>query len=239
MQSSGCELVSHFGTLSREEVWVDIGRAVQFWMNDPNWIKKVLIGGLLFIVPIVGWLIVAGYYVRTVQKVSTGNDVPLPEWDQWGDDLVRGLKLVGISIIWTLPLWVISICAFALGLADEGAGSAASILLNCLGFIYSVAFYFIFPVIVARFAQNEQFAAGFDVSGIIQDAQKIPSQLLIFVVMYFVIGFVAALGLILCFIGVFFTGFIGYMIMGHLVAQISGMLGHSRPGMAPTPPPAM
>lgn len=216
---------------------MDIGRAAQYWLSDPNWIKKVLIGGLLFLVPIIGWLIVGGYYIRTIQRISGGVDTPLPEWDQWGEDLVRGLKLAGIMIIWLLPLWAISICTFALGLVDETAGGAAGLLLNCLGFIYSIAFYFIFPVLVGRFAANEQFNAAFQVSEIIQDAQKIPSQLLIFVVLYFVLGFVASFGVILCVIGVIFTGFIAYLISGHLVAQISNMLGYTRPQQAHTPPP--
>ena len=234
-------IVQVTGTESREEVGVDIGRAVQFWTKDPDWIKKVLIGGILFFVPIIGWLIVGGYYIRTIQRVSSGIDTPLPEWGQWGDDLVRGLKLAGIMIIWLLPLWVISICAFALGVVDDTAGGFAGILLNCLGFIYSIAFYFIFPVLVGRFAANEQFNEAFQINQIIQDAQKIPSQLLIFVVMYFVLGFVAGLGLILCIVGVAFTGFIAYLVSGHLVAQISNMLGYTQPQQqqqAP-PPPAM
>lgn len=215
---------------------MDIGRAIQYWLSDPDWIKKVLIGGVLLIVPIIGWLIVGGYIIRTIQSISAGTDTPLPEWNQWGEDIVRGLKFAGIMIIWLLPVWVASICAFVLDLTGEGAASAAGLMLNCLGFIYSIAFYFIFPVIIGRFAQNEQFEAAFQISEIIQDAQKIPSQLLIFVVLYFVVSFVAGLGLILCIIGIFFTGFIAYLIIAHLVAQISGMLGHSRPAVQDAPP---
>jgi hypothetical protein len=220
-----------------EEVGVDIGRAVQFWLSDPDWIKKVLIGGLLFFVPIIGWLIIGGYYIRVIQRVSSGIDTPLPEWDQWGDDLVRGLKFAVVMIIWLAPLWVISICAFFLSLVDETAGGAAALLLNCLGFIYTIAFYFIFPILVGRFASREEIGDAFQISEIVQDAQKIPSQLLIFVVMYFVVGFVASFGILLCVVGIVFTGFIAYLISGHLAAQISGMLGYTRPQQ--TPPPAM
>ncbi len=218
---------------------MDIGRAVKYWTTDPEWIKKVLIGGLLLIIPIIGQMIVAGFYVRTVQQIQGGNDNGLPEWGQWGDDLVRGLKLVGIVIVWMLPLIVISFCVAALSFADETAGGVAGLLLNCLAFIYAIAFYFIFPILVGRFASTEQFSEGFQVGPIINDAQKIPSQLLIFVVMWFVIGFVAGFGIILCGIGIFFTGFIGYMVSGHLVAQISNMLGYGGAPQteAPTAPP--
>lgn len=218
---------------------MDIGRAIQYWMSDPNWIKKVIIGGLLMVIPIIGQMIVGGYYVRTIQQIQGGNDNGLPEWGQWGDDLVRGLKLVGIMIVWLLPLIVLSVCAGALSVVDETAGAPAGLLLNCLGFIYAVAFYFIFPVLLGRFAATEQFNEAFQFGPIINDAQKIPSQLLIFVVMWFVLSFVAGLGVILCVIGVLFTSFIAYLITGHLVAQISNMLGHGGggPRVDATPPP--
>jgi hypothetical protein len=215
---------------------VDIGRAVQYWLQDPDWIKKVLIGGLIAIIPFIGWLLVGGYMVRTVQRVGSGADVPLPEWDQWGDDLVRGLKLLGVIIIWMLPLWVLTICSIALSAADETAGGAAGFLLSCLSMIYSIAFAFILPVLFSRLAGREQFADAFDISGIIQDAQKIPSQLLIFVVVYIAASFVAGFGVILCIVGVFFTSFIAYLVSAHMVAQIGGMLGHlGGPGSGSSP----
>ncbi len=226
---------------------MDIGRAIQYWLSDPDWIKKVLIGGLIAIIPIVGWLIVGGYYIRVIQRVSSGTDTPLPEWGDWGGDLVRGLKFVGVVLIWMIPVFALSFCVAALGFVDDAAGSAAGLLLNCLVFIYSIAFYFVYPVLIGRFAVNEDFSQAFQISDIIQDVQKIPSQLLIFVIMWFVIGFVASFGLILCIIGVVFTGFIGYLISGHLVAQISNMLGYTSPPpppqqqqyQQPDPPPAI
>lgn len=227
---------SVLSTGSKED-GLDIGRAIQYWMNDPNWIKKVLIGGLIMLIPIAGALIVQGFYVRTIQRIQGGNDNGLPEWDKWGDDLVRGLKLVGIMIVWLIPLIAISFCVGALSIIDETAGGFAGLLLNCLAFIYSLAFYFIFPVIVGRFAATEQFSDAFQFGPIINDAQKIPSQLLIFVVMWFVVGFVAGFGIILCGIGVLFTGFIAYLISGHLVAQISNMLGYGGGPRTDTPPP--
>jgi hypothetical protein len=224
-----------------KEVGLDIGRAIQYWMKDPKWITKVLIGGLLSIIPIVGQLIVGGYYIRTVQQIQGGNDSGLPEWGQWGDDLVRGLKLFGIVIVWLIPLIAISICVAALSVIDETAGGFAGLLLNCLGFIYIVAFYFIFPILIGRFAATEQFSEGFQFGPIINDAQKIPSQLLIFLVMWFVVSFVAGFGIILCGIGILFTSFIAYLISGHLVAQISTMLGYGGGGpqanTPPSPPP--
>jgi hypothetical protein len=223
---------------------VDIGRSIQYWLQDPNWIKKVLIGGLLTLIPFIGWMIVGGYMIRTVQRVGSGMDQPLPEWGEWGDDLARGFKLLVLIIVWMLPVWAITILTIGLSVVDETAGGVAGIMLNCLVFIYSIAFYFIFPILVGRLAAREQLTDGFDVSGIIQDAQKIPSQLLIFLVVYIAASVVAGFGIILCIIGVIFTSFIAYLVIAHMVGQIGGMLGYfggppnsQGPGTTPPPPP--
>lgn len=46
---------------------VDIGRAITYVFQDPQWLKKVLIGGLLSLIPIIGWLIIGGYWLRVIR----------------------------------------------------------------------------------------------------------------------------------------------------------------------------
>jgi hypothetical protein len=221
---------------------VDIGRAIQFVFKDPNWIKKILIGGVMLIIPIIGWLIAGGYYLRTVQGVIRGVDSPLPEWDDWGGDLVRGLKVLGAVIIWFIPVWVLQICVMMLGIVDDGfATGALSVLFSCVIFILAIAITFLLPLIVSRVARTENITDAFQFGDIFQEAQRIPAQLLIYVVMAFVVQFVAGFGIILCLVGVFFTAFIGYLITGHLVGQIRRILdgtGPLEPVPTPEPPPA-
>ena len=208
---------------------MDIGRAIQFWLQDPDWIKKVLIGGVLLLVPIIGWLIVSGYYLRHVQNVIAGNDNVLPEWDQWGEDLARGVKVLVVFIAWMLPVIVLQICSTIFSAGEGIAGGTMGLLFGCLGFLVSLAVTFVTPLFVGRLAKREEIADAFQFADIIQEAQRIPAQLLIYVVVAYAVGIVAGFGLILCIIGVVFTLFLAYMITGHLVGQLRRMLDAEAP----------
>ena len=80
---------------------MDIGKALTFVTEDPRWKEKIAIGtavilisGLLsvILIGILGYFIVAGYTVRLLQNVRDGKSAPLPEWDEWAEDLTRGFR---------------------------------------------------------------------------------------------------------------------------------------------------
>src|ERR1700712_1787676 len=96
---------------------MDIGKALTFFTEDERWLEKLAIGtGVTIIslilspvlIGIVGLFIIAGYCVRLFQNVRDGNPKPLPEWDQWSEDLIRGFKWAVVAIVWSLPLIVFS-----------------------------------------------------------------------------------------------------------------------------------
>ncbi len=70
-------------------------------------IKKLLIGILLGIVPIINFF-VSGYIVRTA-KNTMGKDSSLPEWQNWGELFVNGLLYMVIGLLYMLPALVIGI----------------------------------------------------------------------------------------------------------------------------------
>lgn len=81
---------------------------VRFPFQDPQWATKLLIGsGLLFlnyIVPVAPAIPVLGYYARLI-RAGARNDDPsrLPEWDDWGELFLDGLRLLGVILFTTLP----------------------------------------------------------------------------------------------------------------------------------------
>lgn len=210
---------------------MDIGRSITYVFQDPSWLKKVAIGGLLSFIPIFGWLVVAGYWLRVVRNVATGPDLPLPEWDDFGGDFVRGLKVVVVGIVWALPLIIISFCtAIPAGIADgsndgaEVATGALALAGYCLTTILSIIVAFIQPVYMSRLAIREDIGNALDFGGIIAEARRYPVPLLIVVVMSFALQFLAYFGLILCIIGVVFTIFLSYIMLAHLYGQVRRMI---------------
>ena len=103
---------------------MDIGRALTYFSEDERWVEKTAIGtGLLLIsslllvalIGVLGYFILFGYLVRLLQNVRDDVHPVLPEWDRWGDDLVRGVKLVCVYVVWALPILLVSVPMFIIG----------------------------------------------------------------------------------------------------------------------------
>jgi hypothetical protein len=114
---------------------VDFGRAFQFYFEDPDWVRKTLIGGglylagtLLLVVLGAGLLLyamVAGYAMRVIQRTYAGDPRPLPEWEDYGGMMRDGLKLLGLSIVHALVVFGVPGIGFAMVAIAGGAASSA------------------------------------------------------------------------------------------------------------------
>ena len=87
---------------------MDIGKSFSYVFDDEDWVKKVAIGGVISIIPIVNFIAV-GYSLRALKNVAEGKERPLPEWDEWGDDWVKGLMVTLAGFIYAIPLIALSI----------------------------------------------------------------------------------------------------------------------------------
>ena len=87
--------------------------------RDPKWGNKLLVGSAVvlagFIVPVIPGLFVMGYFARIMRRVIADGEWRLPEWDDWGQMLADGLKLFGVSLVYSLP--AIALMAVAFGLS--------------------------------------------------------------------------------------------------------------------------
>lgn len=188
---------------------MNVGRAIGYVFHDPHWARKVLIGGLLFFVPIFGWLVIPGFGLRVVRQVAQGADASMPEWDQFRADFVRGLKWWVVTAIWSIPIWVIEILEVASNRSDS---SYTSILAIIIGFFL--------PLANSRLAITNSIGEAIDFVGIFNEAGHTISPLLLVLVVSFVLGLVAVFGVFLFIIGVLFTIFIDQIILSHLYGQL-------------------
>jgi len=83
----------------------------KFPFSEKSWIQKVLIIFLLmvanFIIPLIPSIFIAGYYYRICRRIiAEDGQAVLPEWDDWSRLLVDGIKYVGASIIYCIPLLI-------------------------------------------------------------------------------------------------------------------------------------
>ena len=88
---------------------IDFGRSFTFVSEDPDWLKKLLIGGAftLACMLLVGVPFVLGYFSRTLRNVAAGTRPELPEWDDLGGLFEEGLRLTAVYLVYTLGIVVV------------------------------------------------------------------------------------------------------------------------------------
>lgn len=145
---------------------MDFMRGIKYPLQDQEWVKKIAIGALISFVPILNFAAV-GFATDSLRNVYQGRETPLPTWDELGTLFVRGLMVVIIQLLWSLPLLVLLCPAFLLiGLAGAASGNeepgALFALANiCVWGLYAVAAVLLAPLMMvaqARFAVSNNFS---------------------------------------------------------------------------------
>ncbi|HEX5165123.1 MAG TPA: DUF4013 domain-containing protein [Thermomicrobiales bacterium] len=197
---------------------MDIGRAYTFITSDPKWIAKILIGAAVSLVPLLN-LALYGYALDVLKRVYQGNELPLPEWDDFGDYFIRGL-LVSIGIvIWELPLFLLACPIVALAIIDN-SGVAVLLGLACLiplGIVYAAITC---QIVAARYALSGEFSSMFEFGAVFAEARRGAGPLLLCALIYAaasVAGMVA--GVVTCFVGLFIVGPWLTLAQAHLLGQ--------------------
>lgn len=210
---------------------MDIGRALTFVFQDQRWITKALIGIVMLVIPIIGWLILWGYLLRVTRLVALGHDSVLPEWDDFGGDLVRGLKWLVVNLSWNIPVILISACVTILTAASSarGEGSTAANLLSicgsCLQFVVSMVILYILPLPASRLAVTERLSDAFAFPQILGEVRRAGVDLLVVLVLTVVAGIVASLGLLVLCVGILATFLYALLFQYHLWGQVRRHLG--------------
>ncbi|MHB0857454.1 MAG: DUF4013 domain-containing protein [Anaerolineae bacterium] len=217
---------------------LDIGKSFKFMFDDQEWLKKIAIGGVLNIIPIVN-LIPIGYGLRTLRNVADGRDVPLPEWDDWGGDFVRGLMAGLVApFIYSLPIIVLSaVSALVAAIVGNGgsqtgdpiAGLCVSVV-SCLSVLFGILISVILPAAIIKYSDTDEFAAFFRFGEIWQFIRENLSDYII-AILLILVAFTAAsiVGGIACGIGVLFTTFWATLVSAHLLGQVRAGAGTIEP----------
>jgi len=199
---------------------VDIGRSFSYAFEDKNWITKILIGGLLSIVPIVNFIPV-GYALRTFRQIIEGTETPLPEWNDWGGDFMRGLYIALAGLIYLIPAMILGGIGGALADVNSSIVAVFGLGISCVGVIYGFALAVFLPALIIIYARTDEFSGFFDFSGAWQLISKNLGNYVIAILMALAISIVASIvGTVLCLIGVIFTMFLGNLMIAHIGAQL-------------------
>jgi len=215
---------------------VDFGRSFTFVTEDPEWVKKILIGGVftLACALLVGLPFVLGFFSRTLRNVVAGETRPMPDWDDLGGIFNEGLRLTAVYLLYTLA-FVAALAALGCVvmlpvLALSGSGRHPSDVFGVLGGLGIVAGYGLLmvgslalavylPAALARSALRGTVADGFAWQEILGFIKANLANYLISLVIYLLASFLAQFGILLCCVGIFPAAFWGYMVLAVALGQ--------------------
>ena len=176
-----------------------------FPFRDPGWVGKVVIQALILIIPIVGLIATAGWMLMTFDNLRAGRQELAPA----GFHLSRGIGLFGAWLIYWVVLAIPGAILNGIGSGMDARGSYYGGPFVGLGSLIDFAaqlfLYFLLPSIIVM-TYHHGFSGGLDVAGVWRLATSNMNNSIIAGLMMFLAGIVAALGIIACCIGVFFTG---------------------------------
>lgn len=184
-------------------------RSFSFVVGQGNWIKKVIIGGLLLLLPIVGWLFVTGYGVKLIRGVANGSE-ELPEWAEWGDLLTQGLFIYVAGLIYWIPGAILS------RMGEQGA---------MVSTLWGIVVAMLLPAAVIRFVVSRDFGAFFDFNEILGFIRETFSDYVVVVLLMILAHALSGLGLVLLVVGVVFTAFWAMLVSGHLCGTLAARAG--------------
>ena len=208
---------------------MEFGLAFSLPFKDPDWFKKMIVNGLVMLIPVVGQICLLGWAIEIARRII--KDEPsdtLPAFD-FGGQLSQGFKAWIISLVYSIPLIVfiipIQVVPALSGVLelDESTMSiaviAVSVCCGGLALIYSILMGFMLPAAIGKFIDTGQLGAGFRVGEIFSLVKASPVSFLLAIVGSFVASFVSSLGSIVCGIGILITAPYGMAILGNLYGQ--------------------
>lgn len=216
---------------------LDFGRSFTFVNEDPDWLKKVLIGGAFVLACslLVGIPFVLGYFSRTLKNVVDGASRPLPEWDDLGGIFGDGLRLtavylvhlVGVLAVVALFLAVFLVPTLLSSGSDHAAralgplGALVGVGLYALLMLVSLATAVYVPAALVRSTLQGTIGAGLEWRENVAFIKANLANYALALVSYLVAAFVAQFGVLLCCVGVFPAAFWSYLVLAMALGQTS------------------
>ncbi|ELZ99362.1 DUF4013 domain-containing protein [Haloferax sulfurifontis] len=149
-----------------------ISESLNYLRNGEDWVKTVLIGGVLGLLSIliVPTFLVIGYLLRVVRATMKGDEQP-PVFDDWGDMAIDGVKGFAIAFVYALvPAIIAGVFGFAgiVGAAAGGSDAAGAVggivaLVGLLlAFVLGLFAAYLIPAALSNYAETDRMGSAFD-----------------------------------------------------------------------------
>lgn len=217
---------------------VDYGAAIRRPFLD---FKKMSIGALMYMVPLVNIVTQffgSGYILKNAKPAMKGK-YGLEAWKDWAEYFVKGIVALVISLIYLIPLAIVSTGVVAVvgldiipqlmqGTAPNVGTMGVSVL---IGLIVALLTFYVTPVGVLQFIDKDKFGAAFKLGEVFKKAftGKYLAAWIVAVIYALVVSFVGsfvsgllAITLVLPWVVLGYVNFIIFMTAVTMLAEAYG-----------------
>jgi Protein of unknown function (DUF4013) len=215
---------------------MEIIEEIKFPSSNKDWGQKVLIGGILNMIPIINFLS-SGYNLK-VMKEAIENKPEMPQWEDWGNFFVRGLIAFIISLIYLIiPIIVllVSLGSMAFAVISAAVSHDKSFALGAIGgamggilisLVLMIIFGFLIPMALAMYVKEDNMSAAFRLGELLSRIKSVFGEYLtvyiVLIVLSFVLGLFGAvplLGFFIIIFGGFYIEVVGANMFGKVYAK--------------------
>lgn len=206
---------------------MDIMEEIKFPSKDAEWLLKVLIGGIIAIIPIVN-LIASGYLLKVMKGAMDGKP-GMPKWDDWENLFMNGLMAAIIVLIYMIiPILILLVSAGSIvaavltGNTEMILGAIAGAMGGVLiGLLLALIIGFLIPMALSMYSRENSFGAALRVGEVISRIKTVfQDYLIVYIVviaLLFILGVlrgIPVLGILIFVFGSFYTGAVAYNMFG-------------------------
>lgn len=221
---------------SDQKTSIDYFAGFRFLFQDSNWGMNLLMGALFTLIPIVGPIVLLGWYCEVFQRLVQKNPNPRPKIDfnDFVHYLGRGIGPFVVALIITLPIVLIMMVlmfAFIFGSAllfgqqHNVDNPVLPFMMVGTGFV--VFFLFMLPMVtlsnagLTRAYLMEDIGGALDLRRIYTYAKATWKNVLLAYLVYFPVSLLAAVvGMLALYVGIFAVSFILNLAWVYMAWQI-------------------
>jgi hypothetical protein len=214
---------------------MEFGRAFSFAFDDPDWLKKVGIAALVFLIPVIGPMVLMGWGLEITRRVINNHPEPLPNWDDFSIFVSKGFQAFVVTLAYTLPIILVVICNYGLSfgmiaatVSSDSSNSGiignvatiASLCLSCFVILFAIAAGFMIPAAMGNLASTGELGAAFRFNEVFGLVRAAPGAYLLEMLGVGLASIILSpLGMLTCGIGVLITTSYITALQSHLTGQ--------------------